>query len=244
MIAFVAFVYFGSFLLDYCFRLYHALPPSPRRRNVKIGIWTLISGIMFGFACELMKKRINTPFFWKLSVVKLRVSNLTQNIIPTTIYNPTLNESLTTPHHTTMTPSPLLPIATSDDAHAPNLRVLLPYFLGFLSTTISCGIITYLAYTKKRHPHAPLHRLHLRRYFSVDFSPTITHQHHHPTQGAWPPRQNRDVGVAERRHGGVRGAFSTLLTLPESLCYFWVVLGGSALLFQRVDWGRQKLTRF
>ncbi|TKY50354.1 hypothetical protein E2542_SST27815 [Spatholobus suberectus] len=52
MIAFVAFVYFGSFLLDYCFRLYHALPPSPRRRNVKIGIWALISGIMFGFACE------------------------------------------------------------------------------------------------------------------------------------------------------------------------------------------------
>ncbi|RDX88843.1 hypothetical protein CR513_29501, partial [Mucuna pruriens] len=54
MIVFVAFVYFGSFFLDYCFRLYHALPKSSsrNRRNVKIIIWLLLSSIMFGFACE------------------------------------------------------------------------------------------------------------------------------------------------------------------------------------------------
>ncbi|XP_014510026.1 uncharacterized protein LOC106769073 [Vigna radiata var. radiata] len=52
-IVFVAFVYFGSFFLDYCFRLYHSLPPSsPSSHNIKVVIWVLISSIMLGFAFE------------------------------------------------------------------------------------------------------------------------------------------------------------------------------------------------
>lgn len=52
-IVFVAFVYLGSFFLDYCFRLYHSLPPSsPSSHNIKIVIWVLISSIMLGFACK------------------------------------------------------------------------------------------------------------------------------------------------------------------------------------------------
>ncbi|TKY50353.1 hypothetical protein E2542_SST27814 [Spatholobus suberectus] len=130
-----------------------------------------------------------------------------------------------------MTPSPLLPIATSDDAHAPNLRVLLPYFLGFLSTTISCGIITYLAYTKNDTPMLLFTAFIYVVYFSVDFSPTIT---------ITPPPSSRARGrhvriatwaLLSAAMVGSACAFSTLLTLPESLCYFWVVLGGSALLF-------------
>ncbi|KAJ1386895.1 hypothetical protein SESBI_40442 [Sesbania bispinosa] len=55
MIVFITFVYFGSFLLDYWSRLYHKLPPSQlssKRRNLKIGMWVLLSTIMLGFACE------------------------------------------------------------------------------------------------------------------------------------------------------------------------------------------------
>ncbi|KAK7316369.1 hypothetical protein VNO77_35365 [Canavalia gladiata] len=52
MVVFITFVYFGSFLLDYLFRLCQNLPPSSNRRNVKIGIWVLLSVIMLGFACE------------------------------------------------------------------------------------------------------------------------------------------------------------------------------------------------
>ncbi|KAK7295323.1 hypothetical protein RJT34_18229 [Clitoria ternatea] len=55
MVAFVIFVFFGTFLLHYWFRLYHMLPPCDRsweKLKLKIGIWVLISSIMFGFACE------------------------------------------------------------------------------------------------------------------------------------------------------------------------------------------------
>ncbi|KAK7340493.1 hypothetical protein VNO77_21198 [Canavalia gladiata] len=55
MIAFVIFVYFGTFFLDHWFHLYHMLPPSDQsseKLKLKIGIWVLLSTIMFGFACE------------------------------------------------------------------------------------------------------------------------------------------------------------------------------------------------
>ncbi|KAI4347629.1 hypothetical protein L6164_008424 [Bauhinia variegata] len=55
MVVFITFVYFGSLLLEYWFRLYHQLPPhekSARKQKLKIGIWVLLSSIMFGFACQ------------------------------------------------------------------------------------------------------------------------------------------------------------------------------------------------
>jgi len=70
-IIFVAFVYFGSFFLDYCFRLYHSLPPSsPSSRNVKIVIWVLISSIMLGFACEFSTflSFLESSFFFGLVI--------------------------------------------------------------------------------------------------------------------------------------------------------------------------------
>nr|KYP69275.1 hypothetical protein KK1_008464 [Cajanus cajan] len=55
MIAFVTFVFFGTFLFNYLIRLYNMLPPHDRsydKLKLKIGIWVLVSSIMFGFACE------------------------------------------------------------------------------------------------------------------------------------------------------------------------------------------------
>lgn len=75
-VVFVGFVYFGSFLLDYCFRLYHSLPKSSSsnshniRRNVKIIIWVLISTIMLGFACEFstFMSFLESSFFFGLVI--------------------------------------------------------------------------------------------------------------------------------------------------------------------------------
>ncbi|MDV3154299.1 MAG: hypothetical protein Q8759_02255 [Pigeon pea little leaf phytoplasma] len=56
MIAFVTFVFFGTFLLDYWIYLYNKLPPNDgyyAKLKLKIGIWVLLSSIMFGFACEI-----------------------------------------------------------------------------------------------------------------------------------------------------------------------------------------------
>uniref|UniRef100_A0A0R0GUC7 Uncharacterized protein n=1 Tax=Glycine max TaxID=3847 RepID=A0A0R0GUC7_SOYBN len=69
-------VYFGSFLLDYCFRLYHSLPKSSSsnshniKRNVKIIIWVLISTIMLGFACEFstFMSFLESSFFFGLVI--------------------------------------------------------------------------------------------------------------------------------------------------------------------------------
>ncbi|KAG4925779.1 hypothetical protein GLYMA_18G255500v4 [Glycine max] len=55
MIAFVTFMFFGTFLLDYWIRLYNKMPPhdqSYEKLKLKIRIWVLVSSIMFGFACE------------------------------------------------------------------------------------------------------------------------------------------------------------------------------------------------
>lgn len=54
MIVFITIVYFGSFLLDYWSRLYQKLSPlqASKRRNLKIGTWVLLSGILLGFAAE------------------------------------------------------------------------------------------------------------------------------------------------------------------------------------------------
>ncbi|KAG4976136.1 hypothetical protein AAZX31_13G050800 [Glycine max] len=123
--------------------------------------------------------------------------------------------------------SPLLPVATSSDAHAPNPRVLPLYdIFSFLSTTISSGIITYLAYTKNDTPMLLFAAFIYVVYFSVDFSP--------------PPQQPKARGLHAVKLAswallsstmlGFACSFSTSLTPPESLCFFWVVLGGSALL--------------
>ncbi|XP_028780479.1 uncharacterized protein LOC114736776 [Neltuma alba] len=56
MVVFIVFVFFGTFLLEYWFRLYNKLSPtenSSQRHYIKIGIWLLISSIMFGFAYEV-----------------------------------------------------------------------------------------------------------------------------------------------------------------------------------------------
>ena len=56
MVVFIIFVYLGSFLLDYWSRLFQKLPPqSPKKRNVQIGIWALMSTIMLGFAWQFSK---------------------------------------------------------------------------------------------------------------------------------------------------------------------------------------------
>lgn len=55
MIVFTTLVFLGTFLLDYWFRLYRKLPPSEKsskHHSLKIGIWVLLSAIMFGFAYE------------------------------------------------------------------------------------------------------------------------------------------------------------------------------------------------
>lgn len=58
MIMFTSLVFVGTFLLDYCFRLYRELSPSEKsweRHMLKTGIWTLISAIMLGFAYEFSR---------------------------------------------------------------------------------------------------------------------------------------------------------------------------------------------
>ena len=123
-------------------------------------------------------------------------------------------------------PPPLLPVTTSTDAHAPPIRVNPLYVLGFLATTISTSLITYLAYNQNDTPMLLFTSFIYVVYFSVDFSPL-------------PPAPSARATHVRLFLWAIFSAgmlafacsFWTVLTLHESLCFFWVVIGGSALLF-------------
>ncbi|KAK7266309.1 hypothetical protein RIF29_18952 [Crotalaria pallida] len=72
MVVFIIFVFFGSFLLDYFFRVHYALPrweKSAKKRNAKIGIWVLLSTIMLGFAFEFSSLKYLTESLCLFGVV-------------------------------------------------------------------------------------------------------------------------------------------------------------------------------
>ncbi|CAK9162866.1 unnamed protein product [Ilex paraguariensis] len=55
MVAFIVFVYLGSYLLDYCWSSFHRLPrheKSLRKDLLKFAAWLLYSAIMFGFVYQ------------------------------------------------------------------------------------------------------------------------------------------------------------------------------------------------
>lgn len=131
------------------------------------------------------------------------------------------------PHHTsTMTaPPPLLPVTSSGDANAPPIRVNPLYILAFLATTISTSFITYLAYTHNDNPMLLFTSFIYVLYFSVDFfplPPAPSARASHVRLFLW--------AVLSAAMFAFACSFSLVLTLPESMCFFGVVLGGSALL--------------
>ncbi|KAL9323422.1 hypothetical protein ACSQ67_008279 [Phaseolus vulgaris] len=78
----------------------------------------------------------------------------------------------------------------------------------------------------KRHPDAPFHLLHLRRLLLrrlLPLPPAPSARATHVRLFLWAIFSAGMLAFA--------CSFWTVLTLHESLCFFWVVIGGSALLF-------------
>lgn len=74
MLRFVAFVYFGYFLSDYCLEEYRRLPQgdeSLRKMLLKFALWALPSAILFGFAYQFgtFLDLIPTVLFYVLATV-------------------------------------------------------------------------------------------------------------------------------------------------------------------------------
>ncbi|CAJ1946937.1 unnamed protein product [Sphenostylis stenocarpa] len=122
-------------------------------------------------------------------------------------------------------PPPLLPFYTSGEFHAPPLHVNPLYILGFLATTISTSFIIYLAYIHNDTPMLFFTSFIYVFYFSVDFAPL-------------PPAPSARAihfrlflwALLNATIFALACSFWSVLTLPDSMCFLWVVIGGSALL--------------
>ncbi|KAI4351591.1 hypothetical protein L6164_005937 [Bauhinia variegata] len=244
MLIFITFLYFGTILLRYWFRLYHSLPRREkwaRKHKLKTGIWVLLCSIMFGFACEFstfMSPVESLSFFavvsggnsvlfyvsfiWNVSEPRTcdgAVCSGSQHQVSIGI--PTVNDP-----ETGSSPLP----ATNSETET-TIYSFLPFFAFINTSIISCTVI----YRSHNNGDIPMVLFVTFVYFGtifLDYWLRLCHDQ---------PRLEKSARKHELKVGiwvllcsimfGFACEFSILMKAGESPAISAVVIGGSSLIF-------------